>query len=60
MEVAILARFNGRRAFERLDDDRVAQALSGGGDPADNDPAGNESDNNDAEAAADNEAPEAD
>jgi proteasome alpha subunit len=70
LEVAILARFNGRRAFERLDDDRVAQALSGGGDPADNDPAdndpadndpaGNESDSNDAEAAADNEAPEAD
>ncbi len=30
LEVAILARSNGRRAFERLDDERVAQALSGG------------------------------
>jgi proteasome alpha subunit len=34
LEVAILARSNGRRAFERLDDERVAQALSGGQVPS--------------------------
>jgi len=30
LEVAILSRTNGRRAFQRLDDERVAAALSGG------------------------------
>ena len=34
LEVAVLARSNGRRAFQRLDDDRVAAALGGTGDTA--------------------------
>lgn len=29
LEVALLSRANGRRAFQRLDDDRVSQALAG-------------------------------
>ena len=40
LEVAVLARSNGRRAFRRLDDGEVAAALSGGSSPADSvDPA---------------------
>jgi proteasome alpha subunit len=53
LEVAILARSNGRRAFERLDDERVARALSGGGDSAGADSAGTDSPGDDADAAAD-------
>jgi len=34
LEVAVLARSNGRRAFERIEDERVTELLTGGSEPA--------------------------
>ncbi|HEX4863310.1 MAG TPA: proteasome subunit alpha [Acidimicrobiales bacterium] len=55
LEVAVLARTNGRRAFRRLDDDEVAAALGAGGAEGDQKPAAGSAGSAQPDGAADGE-----